>query len=88
MPINAGLFLLSPALTSETSFAGAMQTSAPSLSWLHITRGQHADSMGSETEVILGGGIAVTPLQFERTAEQIWSRLHRELTDQAASNNL
>ena len=38
--------------------------------------------------VILGGGIAVTPLQFERTAEQIWSRLHRELTDQAASNNL
>jgi 5'-nucleotidase len=54
-------------------------------SWLHISRGQHADSMGSETEVVLGGGIAVTPLQFERTAEQVWSRLHRELTDQAAS---
>jgi hypothetical protein len=35
MPINAGLFLLSPALTSETSFAGAMQTSASSP--LHIT---------------------------------------------------
>ena len=57
-------------------------------SWLHITRGQQADAMGSETEVIAAGGIAVTPLQFERTAEQVWSRLHRELADQAASNNL
>jgi 5'-nucleotidase len=37
-------------------------------SWLHITRGQHADAIGSETEVIDAGGIAVTPLQFERTA--------------------
>jgi 5'-nucleotidase len=50
-------------------------------SWLHITRGQRADAMNSETEVIAAGGIAVTPLQFERTAEQAWSRLTEELTD-------
>jgi 5'-nucleotidase len=49
-------------------------------SWLHITRGQHADAIGSETEVIAAGGIAVTPLQFERTAEQVWLRLTEELT--------
>jgi 5'-nucleotidase len=49
-------------------------------SWLHITRGQQSDAMGSETEVIAAGGIAVTPLQFERTAEQAWSRLSEELT--------
>jgi len=48
-------------------------------SWLHITRGQCMDAMGSETAVISAGGIAVTPLQFERTAEQVWSRLTEEL---------
>ncbi len=48
-------------------------------SWLHITRGQCLDATGSETEVISAGGIAVTPLQFERTAEQVWSRLTEEL---------
>jgi hypothetical protein len=37
--------------------------------------------MNSETEVIAAGGIAVTPLQFERTAEQAWSRLTEELAD-------
>jgi 5'-nucleotidase len=50
-------------------------------SWLHITREQRTDAMGSETEVIAAGGIAVTPLQFERTAEQAWSRLTEDLTD-------
>jgi 5'-nucleotidase len=50
-------------------------------SWLHITRGPHADAIGSETEVVAGGAIAVTPLQFERTAEQVWSRLTEEMTD-------
>jgi 5'-nucleotidase len=53
-------------------------------SWLHITRGQHADAIGSETEVIAAGGIAVTPLQFERTAEQVWFRLTEELTNLVA----
>jgi hypothetical protein len=49
--------------------------------WLHIIRGQRGDATGSETEVIAAGGIAVTPLQFERTAEQIWSRLTGELAE-------
>jgi len=53
-------------------------------SWLHITRGQHADAIGSETEVIAAGGITVTPLQFERTAEQVWFRLTEELTNLVA----
>jgi 5'-nucleotidase len=50
-------------------------------SWLHITRGQSSDSIGTETEVIAAGGVAVTPLQFERTAEQVWSRLSEELAE-------
>jgi len=53
--------------------------------WLHITRGQRVDATGSETEVIAAGGIAVTPLQFERTAEQVWSRLSGELRTSAPS---
>jgi 5'-nucleotidase len=48
-------------------------------SWLHITRGRSTDSIGSETEVIAAGGIAVTPLQFERTAEHVRLRLIEEL---------
>ena len=48
-------------------------------SWLHITRGQSTDGADTESEVIAAGGIAVTPLQFERTAEQVWSRLSKEL---------
>jgi 5'-nucleotidase len=48
--------------------------------WLHITRGQSVDAMGTETDVVGAGGIAVTPLQFERTAEQVWSRLTEALT--------
>jgi hypothetical protein len=55
--------------------------SALNYSWLHITRGQRADAMNSETEVMAASGIAVTPLQFERTAEQAWSRLTEELAD-------
>jgi 5'-nucleotidase len=47
--------------------------------WLHITRGQSLDAVGSETEVLAAGGIAVTPLQFERTSEQVWARLTKEL---------
>ena len=50
-------------------------------SWLHITRGQQADAMGSESQVIAAGGIAVTPLQFERTAEQVMSRLTADLAN-------
>lgn len=50
-------------------------------SWLHITRGESVDAVGSETQVVIAGGIAVTPLQFERTAEQVWSRLAEELTE-------
>ncbi len=49
-------------------------------SWLHFARGQSVDGPGTETEVILAGGIAVTPLQFERTAEKAWSRLSEELS--------
>jgi 5'-nucleotidase len=49
-------------------------------SWLRITRGQNPDAIGSETAVIAAGGIAVTPLQFERTAERVWLRLKQELT--------
>lgn len=47
--------------------------------WLHITRGKSTDATGSETEVVGAGGIAVTPLQFERTAELVWSRLTEAL---------
>jgi 5'-nucleotidase len=49
-------------------------------SWLHFARGQSVDGPGTETEVVLAGGIAVTPLQFERTAEKAWSRLTEELS--------
>jgi 5'-nucleotidase len=51
-------------------------------SWLHIIRGQSADAMNSETEVVAAGGIAVTPLQFERTAEQVWSRMTGQLAEE------
>lgn len=50
-------------------------------SWLHITRGEQADAIGSESQVITAGGIAVTPLQFERTAEQVVSRLTADLAN-------
>jgi len=53
--------------------------------WLHITRGQSADAIGSETEVIAAGGIAVTPLQFERTAEQVRSRVIMEFANESGS---
>jgi 5'-nucleotidase len=48
-------------------------------SWLNITRSPFSDASDSETEVIAAGGIAVTPLQFERTAEQVRLRLIDEL---------
>ncbi|UFH51320.1 5'/3'-nucleotidase SurE [Pseudomonas sp. KNUC1026] len=35
--------------------------------WLSISRQLHDDTPDSESAVIAGGGIAVTPLQFERT---------------------
>jgi 5'-nucleotidase len=54
-------------------------------SWLRITREEQADATGSETAVIAAGGIAVTPLQFERTAKQAWLRLSQELADQPAA---
>ena len=54
-------------------------------SWLYIARGQRVDAINSETEVIAAGGITVTPLQFERTAEQVWLRLTEELTDPGIS---
>jgi 5'-nucleotidase len=48
-------------------------------SWLNITRSPFPDTADSETEVTAAGGIAVTPLQFERTAEQVRLRLAKEL---------
>ena len=52
--------------------------------WLSITRGESTDAIGSETEVVGAGGIAVTPLQFERTAELVRSKL----TEGLARKNL
>jgi 5'-nucleotidase len=48
-------------------------------SWLNITRSPFPDATDSETQVIAAGGIAVTPLQFERTAERVRLRLIDEL---------
>jgi 5'-nucleotidase len=48
-------------------------------SWLSIIRSPFPEATDSETEVIAAGGIAVTPLQFERTAEQVRLRLIKEL---------
>jgi 5'-nucleotidase len=48
-------------------------------SWLNITRSPFPEAADCETEVIAAGGIAVTPLQFERTAEQVRLRLIKEL---------
>jgi 5'-nucleotidase len=35
--------------------------------WLSIRRGKRSNPEGSETAVVLKGGVSVTPLQFERT---------------------
>jgi 5'-nucleotidase len=51
-------------------------------SWLSITRSPFPEATDSETEVIAAGGIAVTPLQFERTAEHVRLRLIKELGKQ------
>jgi 5'-nucleotidase len=43
--------------------------------WLSIRRGSQLNPLGSETAVVLAGGISVTPLQFERTNTEALSFL-------------
>jgi 5'-nucleotidase len=43
--------------------------------WLSIRRGARTNPESSETAIVLNGGVAVTPLQFERTNTQALSRL-------------
>jgi 5'-nucleotidase len=43
--------------------------------WLTIKRGAQANAEGSETAVVLQGGVSVTPLQFERTNQRALASL-------------
>jgi 5'-nucleotidase len=45
--------------------------------WLNFTRGARTDPEGSETAIVLSGGVSVTPLQFERTNTQALSLLRK-----------
>jgi 5'-nucleotidase len=47
--------------------------------WLQFNRGTHQDPPGSETAIVASGGIAVTPLQFERTNETAFNELSADL---------
>jgi 5'-nucleotidase len=49
--------------------------------WLNIRRGSRWNAPGSETSVVLAGGISVTPLQFERTNMKALSLLRSRSTD-------
>lgn len=48
--------------------------------WLNFRRGPVLNPPGSETAVVLGGGISVTPLQFERTNWKALSSLGADRT--------
>ena len=43
--------------------------------WLSITRHQHPEAADTETRVVTQGGISVTPLQFDRTAQALREQL-------------
>jgi 5'-nucleotidase len=47
--------------------------------WLRFERGPRANDPGTETAVIMGGGIAVTPLRFERTDDDAFESLRASL---------
>jgi 5'-nucleotidase len=47
--------------------------------WLNFCRGARTNPEGSETAVVLNGGVSVTPLQFERTNTQALSLLRNNL---------
>lgn len=47
--------------------------------WLNIDRHDRADAEGSETFVVMNGGICVTPLRFERSDDSAGQALSRRL---------
>ena len=49
--------------------------------WLRFRRGPRDDAPGSETAVVLAGGIAVTPLRFERTHDEAVAGLLKALAE-------
>jgi 5'-nucleotidase len=48
--------------------------------WLHLRRSARQDTAGSETSAIGHGRVSVTPLQFERTNQDILASLQAGLT--------
>jgi 5'-nucleotidase len=48
--------------------------------WLHLRRSARPDTAGSETSAIGHGRVSVTPLQFERTNQDILASLQAGLT--------
>jgi len=53
--------------------------------WLRFRRGLRKNEPGTETEVLAAGGIAVTPLRFERTDEAAFERVRAALGNVAGS---
>lgn len=47
--------------------------------WLRFKRGSRDNSADSETAVLRAGGIAVTPLRFERTDDTVYTALRESL---------
>ena len=48
--------------------------------WLHLRRSAREDTPGSETFAIGHGRVSVTPLQFERTNQDVLASLQAGLT--------
>jgi 5'-nucleotidase len=47
--------------------------------WLRIRRGPRENAPDTETAVVMAGGVAVTPLRFERTDDVLFDRLKASL---------
>ena len=47
--------------------------------WLRFQRAKRDNPPGSETAIVLAGGVSVTPLRFERTDEAVHERLRQAL---------
>ncbi|GBQ23595.1 5'/3'-nucleotidase SurE [Gluconacetobacter sacchari] len=48
--------------------------------WLKLERSRKPDHAGTETEAVAAGHVSVTPLRFERTHEDVWDSLRRQMT--------
>jgi 5'-nucleotidase len=47
--------------------------------WLNIERHDRGDAPGSETHVVINGGVSVTPLRFERSDQAAAQSLREQL---------